>query len=88
MKVLCIDGTREKDDFSGPLPKEGQIYTVTGEYMGYNIFHQPVGMCYVIEELCPEGTLIYDKHKFLPLSDIDEESILQEREKEELCEQS
>lgn len=78
MKVICIDGAKKSDDFTVGgeyYPIENCIYEVSQ--------HHYWDDCYDINEFPPSinGKRVgYRKIRFVPLSNIDEMELLEQRE--------
>lgn len=81
MKVMCIDSKPTDGEFPGPMPVEGQVYTVSYQGWGYDTQDRRTP-CYALEEIPPCATCdnLFDVYRFIPLSNIDELEIAQSRE--------
>lgn len=78
MKVICIDASELQMD----LVKEGEVYTVYEEEDV--LFNIPV---YFLEEIDTDGKKHpYDKKRFIPISDLDETTLVNEEFEEKYCE--
>lgn len=86
MKVMCISHQNYNPGLSDPnLPKPeiGEVCTVIGEHMAYDIV-----ACYELEEYQHWCSLIrigYDKRNFAPLTGVDETELVTEEFEEKYC---
>lgn len=84
MKVICIDGKMDPNEFPGPMPTESEIYTVVDSRPGRGS-DGLIRACYELAEFppCEYGNL-YRINKFIPLSSIDERELAEQRASTEL----
>lgn len=81
-KVICttlIDFSGGYAQRSG-LVNVGDIFTVIGECIGYGKFDHQVD-CYKFEEFS-HTLYVFDKRNFSPLSDIDEQELVNTKEEQ------
>lgn len=76
-KVICIDASKRSHSIGTGFLVEGEIYTVTGEFKG--IF-PPFHVCYQLEEA--DSNELFDRDRFIPISNQDETEILSTRGKD------
>ena len=78
MKVICIDDKKHSDSKNyAYLLKEGETYTVEGEVLAYDAFGNET-VAYKLTEF--GWPYAFNKTRFIPLSDIDERELVNEKE--------
>jgi hypothetical protein len=75
MKVLCIDAANRHNSLGRAKLTEGKTYTVVDECEGYDVYDQPVGECYILDEF-PDD-YCFTKDRFIPLSNQDELQLIE-----------